>query len=480
MRRIHGVGLVALALAGCGHANANPSFEKVTTLALHPGDRVYTADQTSNTVSVVDPNTNRFLGQIVLGNPRPDVLSPLYRGELNVHGLGYSPDHKTLDVISTGSNSATLIDTTTNRIKGTIYLGRAPHEGFFTPDGRELWVAVRGEDYISVIDPVALKEVRRIEVANGPSMVLFSPSGDRAYVNSSFTPEFDVIDTRTYRVIQRVAVASPFSPNLSVSPDGKEVWFTHKDIGKTSVFDTRRMAITAVLDTGKLTNHVKLVDTPRGAFAYVTVGGLNVVKVFRRSQPPELVATIPVGDKPHGVWNSEDGSRVYIGLEDDDALEAIDTTSNHVIGRTRIGQAPQALVYVSNAVSAGDGTANLARQNAQLGTLDLRLRAPEASASGTVLIRPLGALDSLDYMLEHLQPDAAYGLYRSSTPQPPYQDLRLLASARTNSAGTASGSIEGPIREIVHADAPTSSWWILVRPASASPNATASLINEAP
>jgi len=115
-------------------------------------DRVYTGDQNSNTVSVIDPATNLLLGQIKLGNQRPDVLSPLYKGELNVHGLGFSPDHKTLIAISNGSNSVTFIDTATNKVKGVAYIGRSPHEGFFTADGKEVWVVVRGENYISAID----------------------------------------------------------------------------------------------------------------------------------------------------------------------------------------------------------------------------------------------------------------------------------------------------------------------------------------
>ena len=61
-------------------------------------DRVYTADQTSNTVSVIDPSENKLLGVIRLGDPVPGALSPLYRGQLLVHGLGYSPDSKTLAV----------------------------------------------------------------------------------------------------------------------------------------------------------------------------------------------------------------------------------------------------------------------------------------------------------------------------------------------------------------------------------------------
>ena len=31
------------------------------------------------------------------------------------------------------------------RVKHTTYVGRSPHEAFFTPDGKEVWVTVRGE-----------------------------------------------------------------------------------------------------------------------------------------------------------------------------------------------------------------------------------------------------------------------------------------------------------------------------------------------
>ena len=105
--------------------------------------RVYTADQTSNTVSVINPTENKLVGVIKLGDPVPGALSPLYKGQLLVHGLGYSPDNKRLAVVSVGSNSVTLIDTATNKVIGVVYVGRSPHEAFFTANGRELWVTVR-------------------------------------------------------------------------------------------------------------------------------------------------------------------------------------------------------------------------------------------------------------------------------------------------------------------------------------------------
>lgn len=72
------------------------------------------------------------------------------------------------------------------------------------------------------------------------------------------------------------------------------------------------------------------------------------------------VATIPVGSLPHGIWPSGDGTRIYVGLENADALAAIDTLTNRVVAQIPIGQAPQAVAYVPNAVPDGEGTQNLA------------------------------------------------------------------------------------------------------------------------
>ena len=43
-------------------------------------DRVYSAEQFSNTVSVTDPVDNRLVGVIRLGDPQPGNFSPLYKG----------------------------------------------------------------------------------------------------------------------------------------------------------------------------------------------------------------------------------------------------------------------------------------------------------------------------------------------------------------------------------------------------------------
>src|SRR4051812_12763960 len=153
-----------LALSLAASAGQAPGALSAPDVAISHRDRVYAAEQFSNTVSVTDPVDNKLLGVIRLGDPQPGNFSPLYKGQVLVHGMGYSPDHKTLAVVSIGSNSLTFIDTATNAVKHVTYVGRSPHEAFFTPDGREVWITVRGENYISVIDAVDFTEKRRIEV----------------------------------------------------------------------------------------------------------------------------------------------------------------------------------------------------------------------------------------------------------------------------------------------------------------------------
>jgi len=405
-------------------------------------DRVYTGDQISNTVSVIRADTNQLLGQIKLGNPRPEVLSPIYKGEINVHGLGFSPDHHTLIAISTASNAVTFIDTNTNQVKGTTYVGRSPHEGFFTPDGKEVWVVVRGENYISVIDPKTFKEKQRITTEPGPGMVIFNPDGKQAYVCNSFTPVFQIADTAHHKIIKTIPVVSPFSPFLQITPNRKEIWLTHKDVGKVTRVDLKTLTVKGTIDTGFITNHLAFAKTDKGTLAYVTVGAENLVKVYTVEETPKLVASVSVGALPHGIWSSDDSSRVYVGLENADAVVVINPETQSVVAQIPIGQAPQALVYVSNAVNSGDGTSNLVTLPSRPDAVQINLKAQTGDGKGFVVARNLGLVDAIEFSLFKLKPNAVYRAFEGDT------NGLLLAVLKTDDKGAVNASVVGPTKSL--------------------------------
>ena len=195
--------LVVTLATGFVLAGQVPGASTAPHVPVSSKDRIYLSDQFSNTVSVVDPSTAKPIGVIKLGEQTPANLSPLYKGQLLVHGMGFSPDNQ------------------------------------------------------------------------------------YGHVCSSFSPETVVVSIKTPQVVGRVPEPSPFCPDIAATPDGTQVWQTLQDIGKTQAFNAKPpFKAIAVLDTGPITNHVNIVRTPQGQFAYVTVGCVNEVKVFTTDDPP--------------------------------------------------------------------------------------------------------------------------------------------------------------------------------------------------
>jgi YVTN family beta-propeller protein len=456
-----------IATSAAAWAGQAPGAAATPDIPISHHDRVYAAEQFSNTVSVTDPVDNKLLGVIRLGDPQPGNFSPLYKGQVLVHGMGYSPDHKTLAIVSIGSNSVSFIDTATNTAKHVTYVGRSPHEAFFTPDGKEVWITVRGENYISVIDAASFSEKTRIEVPAGPGMQIFSPDDKYGYICSSFNPETVVVSVAEHTIVARVKQESPFCPNIAATPDGEQVWFTLKDVGKTQVFNARLpFNPIKTIDTGPITNHVNFARTPKGTFAYVTIGGTNQVKVFR-TDDFSLTATIPVGNLPHGVWPSGDGTRIYVGLENADALAAIDTATNKVVANIPIGQAPQAIAYVPNAAPNPDDRQNLqalgvAGQVAHL-TLGPKTGPKSEQPPTSVSLFDQGLIQVLQASVTGLQPKQRYVLALaekidgSGSVQP-------LAAFMTNPAGSAIVNAVGPIRQIVQNSATAERRYLVIAP----------------
>jgi DNA-binding beta-propeller fold protein YncE len=236
-----------------------------------------------------------------------------------------------------------------------------------------------------------------------------------------------------------------------VSPENDEVWFTLKDTGQVQVYSAQPpFDLKSTLQTGPITNHVNFVNNKNGKFAYVTIGGANEVKVFHRGATPQLVATIPVGNLPHGIWPSGDGSRVYVALENGEMAVAIDTLSNKVITDIPIGQTTQALVYVPNAVTAGNGTANLMPLGVAGNIARLHLEAAARSlpnAQASVAVNSLGQLDLVEVAAANLMPRSQYQLNLTKSGDASGK-LEPLAVFMTQPDGSAVVQAIGPLKTL--------------------------------
>jgi YVTN family beta-propeller protein len=181
----------------------------------------------------------------------------------------------------------------------------------------------------------------------------------------------------------------------------------------------------------------------------VTVGGRNEALVYRRDpgSSPKLVATIKTGDLPHGIWGSGDGGRVYVGLENGDRVQAIDTATNRCVATIPVGQLPQALVYVPNAVTSDKGTANLRPLDLAEQALHLELTPPPgatAAAHASVSINSLGPIDHLQIAVTGLEPGKRYCVVLVGRAEP-----QELVTFSAGIGGTAIAQTLGPLKRVM-------------------------------
>jgi YVTN family beta-propeller protein len=385
-REILGMGAVgALALtAGRELAQAQPAAGTV-----EPQDRVFIANEDSNTISVLDPRTNTVDTTINLTSfdedARPPfrlvtgglaashaamVLKPLYHGAIGIHGVAPSPDNRVLATAGRGSSNVYLVDAAARRVIGNtpnpqagpttnlerltsgILVGREPHEPTFTRNGRELWVALRGEDRLAVLDvegalrssPGAVRGY--VPTINGPAQVLFAADGGLGFVASQKVPRVDVISVNpdpqgrsrpSHVTTLDISAEDPsgFTSFLKASPDGAELWLSHKLADRVSARSTRSPH--AVLDTVALglmarPNGLEFVENAKGKVVYVSLarvvdngpGGVasSQVLIIDRSGPVGSRKVVGVfftrGREAHGLWTNPANTLLYIAHEQDE------------------------------------------------------------------------------------------------------------------------------------------------------------------
>jgi YVTN family beta-propeller protein len=132
-----------------------------------------------------------------------------------------------------------------------------------------------------------------------------------------------------------------------------------------------------------------------------------------------------------------------------DAVVAIDTLANKIIATIPVGQQPQALVYVPQAVPDGDGTANLIPLGDAGKAAHLTLIPPEGSGSSaraTVSVNNLGPLDLLQAAVSGLKPGQKYTLWLVESRTAPFGQKEALVTFQANLAGAQVAQTIGPLR----------------------------------
>ncbi len=234
-------------------------------------------------------------------------------------------------------NAVAVLDTGTDRVLKTIPVPPGPHGIVATPDGRKVYVSSDGASTVSVIDTAADRVAATIEVGAMPHGLAISPDGRIVLVSGFGTNAMLIIDTGTDRVVGRIPVSQPH--NSAIGPDGRTAYVASQKQGETAlvVLDLGRRLESGRLPLDKTPRALSL--SPDGKRLYFTVAGEDAVQVLDASDN-RLLARIPVGASPHLPLFTPDGKSGLVVSQGPGTLEILDPGANRVTKTVKVGATP--------------------------------------------------------------------------------------------------------------------------------------------
>jgi YVTN family beta-propeller protein len=237
-----------------------------------------------------------------------DRLVPAERGHAALAIPGTS------DVISTNgtSNTATIFDGTTGKIRATIATGKKPDAVAYDPATRTLWVMNAGDGSISVVDPAAAKVVGTVAV--GGSLELGAADGKgRLYVNVEDKNEIAVIDTRKRKVVAHEPLPGCDGPTGIV----------YIAAARETVSACANGVADVLSASGKLVANVRVGPRPDGAaydarrnIVLVPSGAEGLLYALSMSGTPRVVAKVATAKSARTIALDPSTGRAYLPAAD--------------------------------------------------------------------------------------------------------------------------------------------------------------------
>jgi DNA-binding beta-propeller fold protein YncE len=152
----------------------------------HDGHRGYTSNVEPGSVSVLDLKTRKFVTIISIA--------------ATAQRISISNDDSMVFTSDQTEPQLAVIDTSTNKIRNWVQLSAPGYGSASTKDGRLLLVTLPTAGALEVVDLASMKAVRTIKVGELPQEVLVRPDGKIAYVSCFGGYQVAVVDLSSWQV----------------------------------------------------------------------------------------------------------------------------------------------------------------------------------------------------------------------------------------------------------------------------------------
>ena len=363
--------LLGTGVASSADLTSESADRSPVDLALSPDGRwLVTANETSNSISLVRTEDARLVDEIPCGRHPADVE--------------FCPDGKTILVTGTWSGDVTVLERVEDRLerKGVVDVGYEPWGLAVTPDGNRAYVGQVATGQIAEIDVESRTLLRQFDAGHWPRYLTLSPDGSRLAVGCAGEGRIVVIDPDTGESLYDEPLANGINLGHMVpSSDGLHAYFTWMvyRTNPITVPNIRRGWVLAsrigrVRLDGPADREAISLDVPRKAVAdplgivvspdeqtlVASASGTHELLVYRLPDLPfvatggpgdlidralerdrERFSRIEVGGRPMGLRMAADNRTVYVANYLRNSVQIVDLTEHRVVDEIALGGPPE-------------------------------------------------------------------------------------------------------------------------------------------
>jgi len=351
-------------------------------------DALYVVNGSSNSLSVINPSTDKVEKTINLGTPGTMMGSGMMNGNSTFNNMwpyhiSLSPDRSKLAITEPGmdfnggyemmqtttsnggmggmmyqhhnGNSTTvttdimqmqgkilILDAITGDLLKEISLEGMPYDAIFSPDGKEIWTALMMPvGKVNVFNADSYNLLNSVSVGNMPAGITFSDDGKKVFIANGMSGSVIVIDAITKMVIDTIGTgqgtvgAFPGMHGMMYTDNEKTNTISIVNTMNDMMSDSIRIGFTpGMVDRNVMMNQLWVSD-PEGAKIHFWTQNGNAYNYG---------GSITVGNGAGSMTFSQDGKTCYVTNHDDNSVSVVDVTGLKEIMRIPVGEKPNGLI----------------------------------------------------------------------------------------------------------------------------------------
>lgn len=311
---------IGLAASGTGDI---PSFKAINTGSSPVTATITATPEIQSFAYIADSH-----GQLSVIDLNNNIIAATVQVGSEPQGTAVNPYNNRVYVANQSSHTVSVINSITNTLVTSIstFPGEYPSGMALSPDGTRLYVTEHNNNYLTVINTAGNNIIASIPVNENPWGTVVSPDGKLVYVATGTGNTVDIISTATNQVIGSIPGLQGAN-DICISPDGNYVYVSNYNSGTVAVINTKTNTISATIETGS--NLIGIAISPDGKKLYATNLNNNAVTAINTSDNT-IAATIQVGHLPIGLCFSADGTKVYVINNQSGTISVINTSNNTV------------------------------------------------------------------------------------------------------------------------------------------------------